>query len=46
MSLGLKMQGNAFIYVNRLGSYHRNLSLDTFFNIKLSKIEDEMNELK
>lgn len=39
VKLGLKMQGGAYMYVNRLGSYHSNLSLDTFFNIKLRKLQ-------
>ena len=34
------MQGGAYIYVNRLGSYHKNLSLDTFFKIKVINIEE------
>ena len=35
IKLAIKMQGGAYMYVNRLGSYHTNLSLDTFFSIKL-----------
>ena len=38
LKIGLKMQGGAYMFINRLGSYHKNLSLDTFFKIKLTKI--------
>ena len=39
VKLCLRMQGGAYMYVNRLGSYHTNLSLDTFFNIKLKQLK-------
>ena len=38
------MQGGAYIYVNRLGSYHKNLSLDTFFKIKVINIEEAKSQ--
>ena len=33
------MQGGAFMFINRLGSYHKNLSLEAFFKIKLIRLE-------
>ena len=41
LKIAIKMQGGAYMFINRLGSYHKNLSLDTFFKIKLTKIAEE-----
>ena len=41
MRIGLKMQSEAYMFINRLGSYHRNLSLEAFFNIKLVHVATE-----
>ena len=38
IKVALKMQNGAYMFINRLGSYHKNLSLDTFFKIKLTKL--------
>ena len=38
LKIAIKMQGGSYMFINRLGSYHKNLSLDTFFKIKLTKI--------
>lgn len=43
LKVALKMQGGAYMFINRLGSYHKNLSLDTFFKIKLTKIVENTN---
>ena len=39
LRIALKMQSGAYMFINRLGSYHQNLSLETFFNIKLMRVE-------
>mmetsp|Transcript_14897 Transcript_14897/g.20179 ORF Transcript_14897/g.20179 Transcript_14897/m.20179 type:complete len:81 (+) Transcript_14897:2221-2463(+) len=38
LRLALKMQSGSYMFINRLGSYHQNLSLETFFNIKLRSV--------
>jgi len=38
MRIGLKMQSQAYMFINRIGSYHANLSLDTFFKVKLVRM--------
>ena len=40
------MQGGAFMFINRLGSYHKNLSLEAFFKIKLIRLESFVPETK
>ena len=43
VKIGLKMQGGSYMFINRIGSYHRNLSLQTLFNIKLVQLVDQLS---
>lgn len=43
VKIGLKMQGGSYMFINRIGSYHSNLSLQTFFNVRLIQTVENLS---
>ena len=37
--VAMRMQGGAYMFVKRIGNYHKSLSLDVFFKIRVRRIE-------